>query len=137
AIDAHTDWHSVPRFPMGGSYGNMRDFPLKAAALALPIERQERSTAEGEPLADITVRAGDRPQLTLWLRDAAIAGQLQCYFLGEPMDISVEHTRVSVQSGQPLQPGRTRYNCTARDHESGRYYWFSQPWLVQDEKGRW
>ncbi len=137
AVDSHSDWYGLPRFPMGGSYGNMSDFPLKVTSLALPIERHQRSTAKGEPLVDSVVRAGDRPQLTLWLHDKAIADRLQCYFQGEPMEMQVKDKRITVRSVQALQPGRARYNCTARDADTGRYYWFSQPWLVQDEQGQW
>jgi len=137
AVGTRSDIYRLPRFPMGGSYGKMNDFPLKVSALALPLEGKEKITAAGQPLKDETVRAGDRPQLRLWLEDKAVATALQCYFLGEPMPAKVENKRLTVWPEQALRPGRARYNCTARDADSGRYYWFSQPWLVQDEDGQW
>lgn len=137
AVGKGTDWYSVPRFPMGGSYGNMQDFPLKVGSLALPIKKVELSTARGQILQEATVRAGDKPVLTLALDNAALLDTIACYFRGEPTTADVKGHSIRVQSKTALAAGRSRYNCTARDEASGRYYWFSQPWLVKGEDGQW
>jgi len=35
-----------------------------------------------------------------------------------------------VEPPEALRTGRTRYNCTAPSSEQGRFYWFSQQWIV-------
>ncbi|MCE3253467.1 MAG: polysaccharide deacetylase, partial [Cellvibrio sp.] len=51
--------------------------------------------------------------------------------------IDVIDNKLWAQASQPLSPGRTRYNCTAHTGEKGRFFWYTQQWLVTDEKGEW
>src|SRR5690606_11150392 len=73
AVGVNTDWHTVPRFPMGGSFGNMSDFPTKVLSLPLPYTDVAWENTEGESLVDATVRAGDKPTLVLTLDDKKLA----------------------------------------------------------------
>jgi hypothetical protein len=41
---------------------------------------------------------------------------------------------LSLPEGESLPKGRSRYNCTARDSETGRYYWFSHAWLLSSKE---
>ncbi|HEY7883501.1 MAG TPA: polysaccharide deacetylase family protein [Cellvibrionaceae bacterium] len=137
AVGAGSNLYAVPRFPMGGDFGNMADFPSKVFSMPLPHAAVAWQDALGESLSDATVTADDRPILVLTLEDDSLAEGLTCYFRGGLMTKEIMGKEVRVQTETGLSAGRSRYNCTAQDAVSGRFYWFSQPWLVKGRDGRW
>ncbi|WP_049723529.1 polysaccharide deacetylase family protein [Gilvimarinus polysaccharolyticus] len=136
AVGPDSDVLALPRFPMGGNYGEMDSFITKVQARALPIKRRQLIGDDGQRLSEATVAAGTRPQLQLTLADAALAMRLSCYHGGDKLPVTVANKIVTVKPVQVLRFGRSRYNCTARA-DDGRYYWFSQPWFVTGEQGQW
>ena len=36
-----------------------------------------------------------------------------------------------VQAKKPFGTGRARYNCTAPADEAGRFFWYTQSWIIQ------
>lgn len=137
AVGRNSDWLALPRFPMGGNYAAMDSFATKVNTLPLPLEQVKRLDREGKALSDAVVRAGERPQLILQLASKSLAQALQCYQQGKALPGKVEGASVHVRAEQALTPGRSRFNCTARDEKTGRYYWYSEPWLVSSKEGQW
>ncbi len=126
---SHSDLRALPRFPMAEAYGAIRKFSMKAATLPLPVVTEE----PWEPL--LTGRVRPLLQLTLekGVGDVNLR-QLTCYVSGqdhaEIVRIDGEKRVFTVQATAPLGKGRSRYNCTAPSNSSGRYYWYSHPWLL-------
>lgn len=139
-IGAHSDLRALPRFPFGGPYGEIEEFATKAQTRPMPIESVGLyADAElKERLDEVVVAAGARPVLALTLAEDKLAGRINCFAGGQgAIETRVEGRQLITQPAKPLTPGRTRYNCTAGTGESGRFFWFSQQWLVTGEDGRW
>jgi poly-beta-1,6-N-acetyl-D-glucosamine N-deacetylase len=116
---------ALPRFPVAEAYAEMSAFRTKAFSLAMPVITQE-------PIEPVTTEK--RPQLTITLApSSANLDQLACYFGNKKMKIRwlEPGKRFQIQAENDLPSGRSRYNCTAPDAMSGRYFWYSQPWLRQ------
>ncbi len=114
---------ALPRFPVAEAYAEMSAFRTKAFSLAMPVLKQE-------PVNPLT--SDPRPQLTVTLATtSANLDQLACYFGNKQMKIQwlEPGKRFRIQAVTDLPSGRSRYNCTAPDKKSGRYFWYSQPWL--------
>lgn len=132
-----SDLRALPRFPFGGSYGDRQDFVTKVNSLPMPLATGEDSirweTAEGTPLDDIVMGGGPvRPRLVLRLEEGFKFGSLNCFASGQGRaPLSIESPRVYVQAEKPLGMGRSRYNCTASSGQSGRFFWFSQLWIIR------
>ncbi len=64
------------------------------------------------------------------------ATQLACYIGNKKMNIhwSEPGRQFTIQTAADLLVGRSRYNCTAPDKNSNRYFWFSHPWLRIQKK---
>ena len=132
---------AMPRFPMGGRYGtSAADFMLKLRSLPMPLATVRIRNEAGDLLDDGRLPAAvKRPALELHLDTPALAAGLQCYASGQTEAIgkTVQGNKVRVQADRPLPAGRSRYNCTARDADSGRFHWFSQPFLRPNDDGTW
>ncbi|MFV8817728.1 polysaccharide deacetylase family protein [Haliea sp. E17] len=131
-----SDLRVLPRFPFGGSFGDRQDFATKVNSLPMPLapgtEPVLFRNPEGPALDDI-VLDGDttRPVLLLQFARAADAARVNCFVSGQgATPVQVEKERVLVQAVHPLPPGRARYNCTAVSGQNGRFYWYSQPWII-------
>ncbi len=114
---------ALPRFPVAEAYAEMSAFRTKAFSLAMPVVTQD-------PVE--TVTSDKRQQLTITLAPgSANLEQLACFFGNKKMEIKwlEPGKRFQIQAPIDLPTGRSRYNCTAPDKKSGRYYWYSQPWL--------
>ncbi len=128
---------AMPRFPMGGRYGATSNFELKLQSLPMPLEETALQDESGAELIDgVLPRSVTRPVLILELADKALANGLACYASGQTDAISkhIDGNTVTVQADRPLPAGRSRYNCTARA-ASGRFHWFSQPFLRRGADG--
>ena len=58
--------------------------------------------------------------------------RLNCFAAGQGrMPIAFEGPWARVQASEPLGSGRSRYNCTASSGQRGRFFWFSQLWIIR------
>jgi biofilm PGA synthesis lipoprotein PgaB len=132
-----SDLRVLPRFPFGGLYGDSQDFETKVNSLPMPLVAGADSirweTAEQTPLNDIVMYGKTvRPVLVLRLEDGFDFGSLNCFASGQGrIQLTIEKPWVYVQAEKPLSVGRSRYNCTASSGQRGRFFWFSQPWIIR------
>lgn len=123
ALGPYTDWRAAPRFPINERYAEMEGFARKVASLPMPV-RAERPfdpvIGDANP-PDLQVVLAERPER--W-RD------LRCYLGGEAMTTDwLEPGRAfRVQASKPLEPGRSRYNCTVPT--DGGFRWYSHIWII-------
>jgi peptidoglycan/xylan/chitin deacetylase (PgdA/CDA1 family) len=124
AIGHYTDFTRVPRFPASGIYANLDKLKVKIHSLAMPI----LSLEQANPVVE-----HNPPTMILSVELTDIHRHLiQCFSAGTDRAIIkwLDDKRFSVTAPKPLEKGRSRYNCTAPSKQkSGRYYWFSQPWV--------
>lgn len=126
AVGRLGDRRALPRFPMAEDFAGIDEFRTKVASLPLPVQAVEPwdpVTAERRPRIEVTLAR--RPER--WR-------ELACFVTGqgrvEPR-WSADGLRFSVRPEADLGRGRQRVNCTAPT-ASGRYQWFSHPWLIVD-----
>jgi peptidoglycan/xylan/chitin deacetylase (PgdA/CDA1 family) len=140
-LAAYSDLRALPRFPFGGDYGDAQDFATKINSLPLPLAPGTDSlallTGDRQPLDDLVLDGDDRrPILALRLATGFDPGRLNCFATGQGrIAVSVDPPWVFARAAVPLAAGRSRYNCTAASGEPGRFYWFSQPWIVRPAGG--
>jgi poly-beta-1,6-N-acetyl-D-glucosamine N-deacetylase len=129
AISTSSDTRSLARFPMAEAFGGMDQFATKIASLPMPVVKVE----PWNPV--VTTRM---PEITVTLGETdARLGELACFVSGQGRgEIRWEDPgrRFTVGANQPFTNGRHRVNCTA-PHNSGRYLWFSHPWVVRPGPG--
>lgn len=129
---------TLPRFPFGGSYTQLDDFIQKVNALPLPVASVSYATAERKPLADMNVKAGDKPFLIIELANESLLKKTECFASSEGRTYKeVQGNKIWIQTTKGLPMGRTKITCTAPSGEKGRFYWFNQLWLAADAKGNW
>jgi len=132
-----SDLRALPRFPFGGTYGDAQDFATKVNTLPMPLAVDAQpirlESADGQPLDDVLLEgSGARPVMVMQFEEGFDAGRVNCFVSGQgPAPIRVEKDRIFVQAEQPLTSGRSRYNCTAGSGQAGRFYWYSQPWVIE------
>ena len=135
AFDCHSNRQALPRFPVSGPYANPESVELKLLTLPFPLD---------DSWIDPVQAAGERrPELRLKFRadrenfDPASVG---CFATGQgAIETHWDKQRglLMAQVSEDLPVGRSRYNCTVRHRLQQRYHWFSQPWFIPDEAGRW
>ena len=137
-LDSIHPLQALPRFPFGGSYGELKDFALKAATLPMPLDNVTVVGSEHTSPVEPLLAAGHyQPELLLTVRSAAVAKAINCFAGGQGrLNAVVEGKTVRVQLHKPLPAGRSRINCTAGAGD-GRFYWYTQPFLHPDEQGKW
>ncbi len=137
-LDGRGDLQAQPRFPFGGSFTELDDFRLKVNSLAMPLAAVNFYTENKKSLNDAIVAAGERPWLALSVSEEAVAARVQCFATGQgAIAIERQGSELWARANTALKPGRMRYNCTALSNEKGRFYWYTQQWLVTDKKGVW
>lgn len=127
AIGPHADPRALPRFAMAVDFADIDDFRQKAAAKALPV-------LHASPWNPVVVSENPPVMRVELAESSAQLDQLAC-FVSRQGRVNPrwedQHKRVfSVVSPEALPSGRSRYNCTAPSDETGRFYWFSQQWIV-------
>lgn len=134
------DLQSLPRFPFGGSYGELSDFITKVNTRPFPLTKvllysdMEART----PLEDIVLPFRQRPVLALEMKNNTLLAGVNCFASGQgAIETRVRDGKLFVQANSPLKAGRARYNCTKASDEAGRFFWYSQQWLTKGEKGDW
>lgn len=137
ALYENGDLQSVPRFPFGGSFTELDDFIMKVNTLPLPIKAVTFYSDKKTKQKNLIVKAGDKPWLVLELDDASLLKKINCFATGQgAITTEIIDNKLWAQA-KPLNPGRTRYNCTAYAGEKGRFFWYTQQWLVTDKNGAW
>ena len=138
ALYQHGDLQSVPRFPFGGSFTELDDFIMKVNAKPMPIKQLGFYRDKKTEQKNLVVKAGDKPWLVLTLADESLLSKINCFATGQgAITTEVIGNQLWAQAKQPLSAGRVRYNCTAYAGEKGRFYWYTQQWLVTDKNGKW
>jgi len=132
------DLQSVPRFPFGGSFAELDDFIMKVNTRPMPTKTVTFYSDKKTIQKNLMVKTGDKPWLVLELEDASLLKKMNCFATGQgAITTEIIDNKLWAQARQPLKPGRTRYNCTAYAGEKGRFFWYTQQWLVTDKKGEW
>ena len=127
AIGLHANYLALPRFSFNERYGDLDEFAVKVRSRAMPVTDQT-------PLDPVRGdRAAPRLSLTLAPGTSMRTSQMACYYQGERLTPEGQEAdgRFTVEGEAELPVGRSRYNCTAPDAD-GRYFWFSQLWVVGD-----
>lgn len=127
-VSALNDRRALPRFPVAEAYAEMQAFRTKALSLAMPVLEQQ-------PVNPVTTEK--RPQLTVTLApSSANLDQLACYIGPKRMEIQwlEQGKRFKIQTEKDLPLGRSRYNCTAPDTDSSRYFWYSHQWIRPEKQ---
>ena len=133
----HSDLRVLPRFPFGGSYGDEADFAIKVNSLPMPLaaglDSISLETGEGEALPDMVfIESGARPVLGLRFAEGFDTARVNCFVSGQGRtQPRVEVSRIYVRAEKGLGPGRYRCNCTAPSGQAGRFFWYSQLWIVR------
>lgn len=132
------DLQSVPRFPFGGSFAELDDFIMKVNTRPMPTKAVTFYSDKKTKQKNLIVKAGDKPWLVLELEDTSLFKKINCFATGQgAITTEIIDNKLWAQAKQPLKPGRTRYNCTAYSGEKGRFFWYTQQWLVTDKNGEW
>ncbi|WP_323814121.1 polysaccharide deacetylase family protein [Cellvibrio sp. NN19] len=138
ALYEHGDLQAVSRFPFGGSFTELDDFIMKVNTKPMPTKRVEFYRDKNTQQKNLTVKEGNKPWLVLTLEDENLLKKINCFATGQgAITVEIISNQVWAQAKQPLKPGRVRYNCTAYAGEKGRFYWYTQQWLVTDKNGGW
>ena len=134
AVSSQTDFQAVPRFPMTAGFDDMENFVLKVASKNLPVtvlspDDGVISNDVAIPILSIRLEAGDYDK-----------SGLRCYATGQGSIqhewITDDNSVVKISANRAIEPGRTKYNCTAPSaSEADVYYWFSFLWMKQEEAG--
>ena len=125
----YADPLALPRFPVSGAYADAEDMREKLRMGALPV-----LDAGALPSPTLATEQS-RPELSLVLDGADLSvPSLACYASGQGRiesdvaEIAEGRLRLTARANLDLPLGRSRYNCTGQDR-TGRWRWFSQPWL--------
>ncbi|WP_063359160.1 polysaccharide deacetylase family protein [Pseudoalteromonas luteoviolacea] len=128
AVGVTTDFTRVPRFPASGIYSNLKTLKVKIKSLPFAIDKLDY---------DNSVTTNRKPTFILSFKDMDFyQSQFACFVsgVGRAKLAWNGKNEVQVSSPEELPNGRSRYNCTApsKTHK-GHFYWFSQPWVIQDK----
>ena len=121
----------LPRFPMGGGYGSMKNFPLKVNSLPLPV-------ISVSPETSVAPLNGQLGQLQLTLKSGQWSNtQIACYALGSNLQLDwTNKQKTTLDISLPDLPlGRSRVNCTSPGPD-GRWFWFSKEWVRLNKEGK-
>ena len=132
AVGPSSDMQALPRFPAAGPYANLATLKTKLNSLAMPVTQSSHKDPR------MTTRNLSSPiSLTIDSDDVRLT-QVNCFFGGDPIETSLEENVLTFTLDETLPVGRSRVNCTAPSNaQSGRYYWYSTPFFVADEKGNY
>ncbi|WP_281017689.1 MULTISPECIES: polysaccharide deacetylase family protein [unclassified Minwuia] len=123
AVGRRRDRFDLPRFAMNERYGEISRFRTAVGTRPLPVH-------DATP-AETQLEAGSRPTFAFRLDDGLRPGAVTCYHStgSGAVDLDIEGDRVAFQAPAPLQPGRSRFNCTLPDGAGG-WYWFGRQFVA-------
>jgi peptidoglycan/xylan/chitin deacetylase (PgdA/CDA1 family) len=121
-IAEFSDWFGLPRFAAGGTAQNLDTLRVKLQSKPLPVAfpLPDQVTNDRQPVLETAILANDQVR---WQ-------QLNCFTgAGRVIPFTLTDNQLRVQTDEPFEDGRNRYNCTA-PAVGGGFYWLSQQWLI-------
>jgi len=126
-VSQYSDRLALPRYPMAEQFADLGQFETKVMSLPLPV----LSAAPVDPIIDR--QNPPRLQLTVAQHQDIQLDQLNCFASNQGAAkvtwINRKRGQLTVEAHKPFGSRRSRYNCTAPSRASGRYYWYSHPWI--------
>jgi peptidoglycan/xylan/chitin deacetylase (PgdA/CDA1 family) len=121
------DMHTLPRFPVGGSYSAVSEFRSRLYMKNLSVKL--------EPNQDTVIKKENPPVLKFYLNNTAVDERtLKCFVQGGAGCLleggQGEDGVYSVKALQPLVGRRSKYTVTASDTSGQVWYWYSQLWVL-------
>lgn len=130
AVGPYSNLQALPRFPAAGIYANLSPLKTKLNSLSMPVTH----TTMPEPRL-FKQQLDSAIGLTINTDDLRLS-QVACFFGGEKIETNITGNTVYFTIGHTLPIGRSRVNCTAPSiNQRGRYYWYSTPFFIPNEKG--
>jgi biofilm PGA synthesis lipoprotein PgaB len=127
-VGAKSDFTNLPRFPLSGPYSKMDTFATKMLTLpmAMVSVTPGSMSKEGDLLYDEAA-----PSLELVIAHDGAIPALSCFASGQGAIrvIELDVGFYEIRPNEALPVGRSRYNCTFSSGISGRFYWYSYPWI--------
>jgi len=140
AVGPLSDTSALPRFPAAGPYSNLATLKTKLKSIAMPVVNStvvNPALTSHTPPASVTLTIGNADTGLDIASDVSII-QTQCFFGGEKISTKTSPNKITFYLETQLPTGRSRVNCTAPSKaHRGRYYWYSQPFFVANEQGRY
>lgn len=134
AVGLFTDLTSIPRFPASMPYDKISGLRDKLNSLPFNIQLQ------GEE-AETIFEFKQTTSITFAVEaDDFYQSGLNCYIsgLGKQKIEWQGDSSFTINFSGDLPTGRVRCNCTAASiSKPGRYYWYSKPWFILKEGGKW
>ena len=132
AVGPASDFAALPRFPAAGAYADLDRLKTKLDSLSMPVD----DSSGLEPQRD-SRKLDTQLTLNITSDDVRLA-QAACYYQGDTLPVTINNNTLIATLDMTLPEGRSRINCTAPSKaHSGRYYWYSQPFFIADENGRY
>ncbi len=136
AVGATSNPYALPRFPMATGFDDMENFAIKVNSKPLPV-------IASLPADGVLTAEDDVARLQLIVADGDYnRSRLACYASGQGRIQAQWHEtdnqRLLVEAAQILQPGRTKFNCTAPSlSRKNTFYWYSFLWMKPEADGNW
>ncbi len=130
-VGPQSDFTRLPRFPMAAEFAALENFGIKISSLPMPMV----NLMGVDPNLDPQEAAKSAPSLELVLNTTCLNADEVTAFASKQGAIAcnwldAEGGVLQIQAPNPLPPGRSRYNVTAPVPGTGRWYWFSQKWII-------
>jgi len=134
-VSHSSDMQALPRFPASGIYAHLDTLAVKINSLAFNI-------VSTQPPSQLRTQGAAAPALELRVKAQDVQyQQTQCFYMGTPIPTQVtkiaDELLINAQHSSPLNPGRSRYNCTAPSLSKKCHYWYSMPFINEPVNGRW
>lgn len=128
AIGFESDFSALPRFPASGQFANLETLTVKLNSLFFP--------AKFTPSIDNPILFNSEhnpPELMMSVSTKSLLQTTNCFnSRGQALRLIKEHGSLIISETKKLEPGRHRYTCTSQSDISGRFYWFSHQWLIEE-----
>jgi peptidoglycan/xylan/chitin deacetylase (PgdA/CDA1 family) len=132
AIASHSDFYALPRYPAAGIYSNLDSLKVKLNSLAMPV----KNTLPADPNFQLA-QIPEHIAFEVMTEDINVR-QVNCFQSGAALKPTYTGKKVVVAINNIEKAGRHRVNCTAPSiKNSGRFYWYSQPFFIPTNEGVW
>ena len=135
-IGHNSDFSALPRFPVSGNYAGLDQLATRLQAEPLNITAKPQGPMVLQPDAN-------GPILSLQVADGPYdASTMACYASGQgrmqQTPLASKPRTFQIKPVSPLQPGRSKYNCTIpHRNKSGVYFWWSYLVMKPKSDGSW